>query len=158
MIDRFRAELAARGPVPWAPAIGAALAERTATDASKALENAASAPEPYADTVQVSGPPPKAEPATDQPFVDIAALAARKLRDTGPDLSHTRRGLGGPQNPPAPSAKAPLTADSPAVAGILKLRRDLPPVNDEVRTEDTEADAIWARELFLATRKRGYGA
>jgi flagellar biogenesis protein FliO len=48
---------------------------------------------------------------------------------------------------------------SPAVDGILKLRRQtgaftVPAVNDEVATDDVEADAAWAREMFVATGRR----
>jgi flagellar biogenesis protein FliO len=48
---------------------------------------------------------------------------------------------------------------SPAVDGILKLRRQtgaftVPAVNDEVATDDVEADSAWAREMFAATGGR----
>jgi flagellar biogenesis protein FliO len=43
---------------------------------------------------------------------------------------------------------------SPAVAGLVKLREQSPaPINEEVATDDPEADAEWARELLKATRQ-----
>ncbi len=46
-----------------------------------------------------------------------------------------------------------LTPPSPAVAGIVRLRQEsIPPINDAVATGDIDADAEWARELFMATR------
>jgi len=53
----------------------------------------------------------------------------------------------------------PPPSPSPAVDGILKLRRQtgaftVPAVNDEVATDDVEADAAWAREMFSATGGR----
>jgi flagellar biogenesis protein FliO len=46
---------------------------------------------------------------------------------------------------------------SPAVAGILRLRqRTEPPpaINDDVATGDVDADALWAKEILLATGAR----
>lgn len=60
--------------------------------------------------------------------------------------------------PPKTRAKAPRrratseAENSPSVAGLLKLRDQAPQVSVEVATDDPEADAEWARELFKATR------
>jgi flagellar biogenesis protein FliO len=47
----------------------------------------------------------------------------------------------------------PNAMTSPAVSGILKLRERVAPlpVNDEVATDDIEADALWAKEILAAT-------
>ena len=60
--------------------------------------------------------------------------------------------------PPKTRAKAPRrratndAENSPSVAGLLKLRDQAPQVSVDVATDDPEADAEWARELFKATR------
>jgi hypothetical protein len=45
---------------------------------------------------------------------------------------------------------------SSAVSGILKLRArtNVPMVNEDVATDDVDADAVWAREILLATGAR----
>lgn len=45
---------------------------------------------------------------------------------------------------------------SPAVSGLLKLRArtNVPAVNEDVATDDVDADAIWAREILAATGAR----
>lgn len=47
-------------------------------------------------------------------------------------------------------------AASPAVAGILKLRArtNVPMVNEDVATDDVNADEVWAREILAATGAR----
>jgi len=55
---------------------------------------------------------------------------------------------------PRPAAAPAL---SPAVSGILKLREraaPIPPVNDEVATDDVDADLVWAKEILAATGGR----
>lgn len=53
----------------------------------------------------------------------------------------------------APSrSEAPVNAQSPALAGLMRLRQQAPSVNDDVATQDDVADAEWARELLRATR------
>ncbi len=55
---------------------------------------------------------------------------------------------------PRPSAAAPraMTANHPALAGLMKLRAETAEVNPEVATDDAGADSEWARELRMATR------
>jgi flagellar biogenesis protein FliO len=45
---------------------------------------------------------------------------------------------------------------SPAVSGILKLRERsaLPTINEEIATDDIEADALWAKEILAASGGR----
>lgn len=47
-------------------------------------------------------------------------------------------------------------SNSPAVSGLLKLRAktNVPQVNEDVATDDIEADAVWAREILAATGAR----
>ncbi len=56
---------------------------------------------------------------------------------------------------PSPSSGADKSS-SPAVAGILKLRArtNVPMVNEEVATDDVDADEVWAREILAATGAR----
>lgn len=57
--------------------------------------------------------------------------------------------------PSLPEAQA-LAPSSPAVAGILKLRArtNVPQVNEDVATDDLDADSLWAREILAATGAR----
>lgn len=54
-----------------------------------------------------------------------------------------------------PDAQA-LAPSSPAVAGILRLRArtNVPHVNEDVATDDVDADSLWAREILAATGAR----
>ena len=54
-----------------------------------------------------------------------------------------------------PEAQA-LAPSSPAVAGILKLRArtNVPAVNEDIATDDVDADSLWAREILAATGAR----
>ena len=54
-----------------------------------------------------------------------------------------------------PEAQA-LAPSSPAVAGILKLRArtSAPVVNEDIATDDVDADSLWAREILAATGAR----
>ncbi|MBL4635575.1 MAG: flagellar biosynthetic protein FliO [Kofleriaceae bacterium] len=45
-----------------------------------------------------------------------------------------------------------VNPQSPALAGLMRLRQQAPSVNDDVATHDDVADAEWARELLKATR------
>ncbi len=45
-----------------------------------------------------------------------------------------------------------VNPQSPALAGLMRLRQQAPSVNDDVATHDDVADAEWARELLRATR------
>lgn len=54
---------------------------------------------------------------------------------------------------PAKGQSTGLSMQSPAVAGLMKLREQGPVVNVEVATQDADADAEWARELLKATRE-----
>jgi flagellar biogenesis protein FliO len=47
----------------------------------------------------------------------------------------------------------PTIVESPAIAGLLRLRDQAPSINMEVATEDAEADAEWAREILKAARE-----
>ncbi len=42
--------------------------------------------------------------------------------------------------------------NNPALAGLMKLRKQAPSVSEDVATQDEVADAEWARELLRATR------
>ncbi len=91
-------------------------------------------------------------PTTGYDFRSTLSAAAKAQADIA---SH----LGGPlsQAPRRARASTPVPnrsgEGSPSVAGLLRLRDQAPKVNDAVATEDTEADAEWARELFKATRE-----
>ena len=55
-----------------------------------------------------------------------------------------------------PEATA-LAEKSPAVSGLLRLRAKsvvMPIVDEEVATDDADADAVWAREILAATGAR----
>ncbi|HEY4179825.1 MAG TPA: flagellar biosynthetic protein FliO [Kofleriaceae bacterium] len=56
----------------------------------------------------------------------------------------------------APNEKTERKSSSPAVAGLLKLRArtNVPHVNEDVATDDSDADAIWAKEILAATGAR----
>lgn len=68
----------------------------------------------------------------------------------GPAANLTMRASGRIQLPEATANEKP---SSPAVAGILKLRArtNVPFVNEDVATDDVDADAVWAKEILAAT-------
>lgn len=100
---------------------------------------------------------PTPSAAESRPFAELAKAAAKKWDTLSNAVPRPIAAEPTPVVTPMGTARTELS-DNPAIAGILKLRADLPPVNDAVATDDEEADAIWARELFLATRQRGYGS
>ncbi len=57
---------------------------------------------------------------------------------------------------PEATALPSLAEKSSAVSGLLKLRAktNVPTVNEDVATDDVEADAVWAREILAATGAR----
>ncbi|CAN5919302.1 hypothetical protein BH11MYX2_BH11MYX2_13470 [soil metagenome] len=56
----------------------------------------------------------------------------------------------------SPTEKIEKRSSSPAVSGLLKLRAKThhSVVNEDVATEDVDADAIWAKEILAATGAR----
>ncbi len=102
-------------------------------------------------------PPPStaiSEPAPTQgyDFRSTLSAAAKAQSDIashlGGSLSQVPRRARGSNATSSSSGEG-----SPSVAGLLRLRDQAPKVNASVATEDTEADAEWARELFKATRE-----
>jgi flagellar biogenesis protein FliO len=57
---------------------------------------------------------------------------------------------------PEATALPSLAEKSTAVSGLLKLRAktNVPTVNEDVATDDVDADAVWAREILAATGAR----
>jgi flagellar biogenesis protein FliO len=57
---------------------------------------------------------------------------------------------------PEATALPSLAEKSSAVSGLLKLRAktNVPMVNEDVATDDVDADAVWAREILAATGAR----
>ncbi len=57
---------------------------------------------------------------------------------------------------PEATALPSLAEKSTAVSGLLKLRAktNVPMVNEDVATDDVDADAVWAREILAATGAR----
>jgi|GEM_PF-1645293 len=53
------------------------------------------------------------------------------------------------------STASTVNVESPAIAGILKLRGNQPVLSQEMTSADPDADAEWAAELLAATAARG---
>jgi flagellar biogenesis protein FliO len=102
-------------------------------------------------------PPTSPEPAdpnasTVYDFRSTLSTAAKAQADIAAHLK--QRAIPTKKRPKAPKRRANSDAEnSPSVAGLLKLRDQAPQVSVEVATDDPEADAEWARELFKATRE-----
>ncbi len=111
------------------------------------------------DSIAVGTPAPPASMGPADPnastvydFRSTLSTAAKAQADIA---SHLKQRAVPPKRRPK-AAKRRATADgenSPSVAGLLKLRDQAPQVSVEVATDDAEADAEWARELFKATRE-----
>ncbi len=104
-------------------------------------------------------PPPAAKPPAADPtantvydFRSTLSTAAKAQADIA---AHLKQRAAPAKKRAKGSRPAPVATgeNSPSVAGLLKLRDQAPKVSVEVATEDPEADAEWARELFKATRE-----
>ncbi|MCP4448388.1 MAG: flagellar biosynthetic protein FliO [Myxococcales bacterium] len=85
-------------------------------------------------------------------FRSTLSTAAKAQADIASHLGTRRAPATKKHNAPRGTSSTEAE-NSPSVAGLLKLRDQVPKVNVEVATDDQEADAEWARELFKATRE-----
>lgn len=111
------------------------------------------------DTMAIGTPAPPVSPGPADPnastvydFRSTLSTAAKAQADIAAHLN--QRAVPPKKRPKAPRRRATTDGEnSPSVAGLLKLREQAPQVSVEVATDDPEADAEWARELFKATRE-----
>lgn len=97
--------------------------------------------------------PVRAEGSGPQPVIADRASRARISQVALPEAT-ALPSLGGFRTATS-SAPSSGAEKSSAVSGLLKLRaKTAPVVNEDVATDDVDADAVWAREILAATGAR----
>ena len=84
----------------------------------------------------------------------VIAVTPQSIRALGQWKRTDRAATSTDALPPALALPTPQPK-SPAIAGLVKLREQrAASINEEVATDDVEADALWAREILAATGAR----